>query len=71
MKAPDSNLNPPAKILIIDHGKFCYAADHTGREIHGTYDMIFPLIEPLEAKSRLFSGRVRIFGRRYLVLKYD
>lgn len=71
MKTPDSTFVYPAKILIIDHGKFFYAADHTGREIHGTYDMISPLIEPLDVTSRLFSGRVRIFGRRYLVLRHD
>ncbi len=71
MKAPDSNFITPAKILIIDQGKLCYAADHTGREIHGSYDMISPLVEPLEVASRLFTGRVRIFGRRYLVLKHD
>jgi len=71
MKAPDSTFITPAKILITDQGKYCYAADHTGREIHGSYDMISPLVEPLEVPGRLFKGRVRIFGRRYLVLRHD
>lgn len=71
MKTADSDFTHPAKILIIDHGKICYAADHTGREIHGSYDMISPLVEPLETTSRIFAGRVRIFGRRYLALKHD
>lgn len=71
MRTPGSEFIPPVKLLIIDQGKYCYAADHTGREIHGTYDMISPNIEPLEIESRLLSGRVRIFGRRYLVLRHD
>lgn len=70
MRAPDSAFTPPAKLLIIDQ-RYCYAADLTGREIHGTYDMISPIIEPLETSSRLLSGRVRIFGHRYLVLRHN
>jgi len=71
MKTPDIEIKLPSKVLIIDKGKYSYAADLQGREIHGTYDMISPLIEQLDVQNRNFSGRVRIFGRRYLVLRHD
>jgi len=71
MKVSDSESKAPLKVIIIDKGSRNYAADHCGREIHGTYDMITPLIEPLEVANKKFYGRVRIFGHRYLVIRHD
>ncbi len=71
LKNPDIENNIPNKIIVIDKGKHCYAADRTGRKILSTYDLISPLIEPLEISNSFFPGRVRLFGRRYLLLKHD
>lgn len=68
MKSPDREAKVPSKLLLINN-RYCYAADYTGRELHGSYDMISPIIEPLDAAGIYFSGRVRLFGRRYLVIR--
>lgn len=68
MKPHVSEFKTPSKLVFIDNSSF-YAADHTGREIHGSYDMITPISEPLEVSGSYLSGRVRLFGRRYLVIK--
>jgi len=71
MKTPDDEYSPPKKILIIDGGRACFPADRTGRQIHGSYDLISPIIEPMEITGNFISGRVRIFGRKHLVIRYD
>ncbi len=68
MKTPERESRAPSKLLLINN-RYCYAADLTGREIHGSYDMLSPLIEPLDMSGSYFSGRVRLFGRRYLVIR--
>lgn len=71
MKTKNSIFKPPARLLMIDQGKYCYAADLTGKEIHGSYDLISSIVRPINIDNSMFSGRVRIFGRNYLVIRHD
>ena len=71
MKSPDAGYSPPAKIIIIDSGKRIYAADYAGREILSSNDIITPIIQPLEYSGTLYSGRVRLFGIQFLVIRHD
>jgi|GEM_PF-1035276 hypothetical protein len=68
MSSPAAEFRLPAYLLRIDGADFCYASDFNGREIHASADIISPLVKPItEHTECAYSGRVRIFGTRYLL----
>lgn len=68
MSSPAGQFRLPAYLLRIDGADFCYASDFNGREIHASSDIVSPLVKPItEHAECVYSGRVRLFGTRYLL----
>ena len=62
--------SPPRHVILLDGGSRNYAADLIGKRIFADRDFITPLLVPFRKAphNTLSPGRVRLFGKRHLLL---
>ncbi|MBN2079570.1 MAG: hypothetical protein JW838_11435 [Spirochaetes bacterium] len=63
---------PPRFFILLDNGERNYVANRIGRRIFADHDFISLLVRPFKSAppNPLSSGRVRLFGKKHLLLRH-